>query len=55
MNKYTEGLLSGFGAAVALAYFAWCLSTGIQRDQEYLDANDARIEAKITALEGQAR
>ena len=55
MNKHTEGLLSGFGAAVALAYFAWCLSTGIKNDQEYLEANDARVEAKIAALEGQAR
>lgn len=55
MNKYTEGLLSGFGAAVALAYFAWCLSIGIQRDQDYLEANDARVEAKIATMEGQAR
>lgn len=55
MNTYTQGLLSGFGAALAIAYFAWCLSTGIKKDQEYLDANDARVEAKIAELEVQAR
>ena len=52
MNKYTEGLLSGFGAALALAYFAWCLSTGIKADQAYLEANDARIEREIQARAG---
>ncbi len=52
MNKYKEGLLSGLGAAFFLAYMAWCISTGIQRDQEYLDANDARIEREIERRAG---
>ncbi len=52
MNQIANGLLTGLGAAVAALYFGWCLSTGIKADQEYLEANDARIEREIQARAG---
>lgn len=52
MTQFQNGLLTGLGAAVAALYFGWCLSTGIKADQEYLEANDARIEREIQARAG---
>jgi hypothetical protein len=52
VNQFANGLLTGLGAAVAALYFGWCLVNGIQRDQEYLEANDARIEREIERRAG---
>jgi len=52
VTQFQNGLLTGLGAAVAVIYFGWCLVTGIKADQEYLKANDARIEREIQARAG---